>query len=154
MSGLTDQDARALTYLARRLRAETHGCREWDDAGTYAKVASLIGQNLAMTIERVLCHATDPEAKTPGAILRPFLTPRPSEQPKARPTPPRKSEQCTRCGGMLPDCACKREHLAATYDDETPTERMDREAAMAAARAGIVAAKGCDGDETADEERA
>lgn len=68
-----------------------------------------------------------------------------------RPNPPKRAEQCTRCGGMLPDCACKREHLAATYDDETPAERMDREAAMAAARAALVAAKGCGGDE---EERA
>jgi hypothetical protein len=154
MSGLTDQDARALTYLARRLRAETHGCREWDDAGTYAVIAKLIGQNLAITVERVLCHATDPEAKTPGAISRPFLPPKPSDQPKARPTPLRREEQCSRCGERKGDCACKREHLAATYDDETPAERMDREAAMAAARAALVAAKGCDGDETAGEERA
>lgn len=69
----TDQDARALTYLACRIRKETHGCREWDDAGTYAVIAELVGQSLAQTVERVTRHAADPEAKTPGAIKRPFV---------------------------------------------------------------------------------
>lgn len=69
----TDQDARALTYLATRLRAETPGAGKWDDAGTYAVIAGLIGQSLAVTIERVVRHAADKDAKTPGAIWRPFV---------------------------------------------------------------------------------
>jgi hypothetical protein len=116
-----DQDARALTYLARRLRTETHGCREWDDAGTYAKIAELIGQNLALTVERVLCHATDPEARTPGSLHRPFTPPKPSSQEPARPHPPKRHEQCRRCGGVLPACACTRDHLAAESDPPAPT---------------------------------
>jgi hypothetical protein len=59
------------------------------------------------------------------------------------PHPPTRDEQCRRCGGRLPDCACQREHLAATYDDDpapTPT-RIDRGAALAAARDAIRAAK-------------
>lgn len=69
----TDQDARALTYLARRLRDDTYGCGKWDENGTYAEVSKLVGQNLAVTIERVVAHACDPAAKTPGAIRRPFV---------------------------------------------------------------------------------
>lgn len=62
-----------------------------------------------------------------------------------RPQPIRREEQCQRCGGQLPNCACRLEHLAATYDDdETEGERMDRETAMQAARAALVAAKGND----------
>jgi hypothetical protein len=37
---------------------------------------------------------------------------------------------------------------------EVLADLIDREVAMAAARAALVAAKGCDGDETAGEERA
>jgi hypothetical protein len=70
---VTDQDARALTYLACRIRKETHGARAWDEAGTYSVVAELIGHSLATTTERVIRHAADPEAKTPGAIKRPFV---------------------------------------------------------------------------------
>lgn len=144
---LTDQDARALTFLARRLRTETHGCREWDDAGTYAKIAELIGQNLALSIERVLCHSTDPEAKTPGAILRPFTPPKPSDQPKAAARPLKRDEQCPRCGGPKDGCACRLEHLAAVYEDESVGERMDRQTALQAARAALVAAKHSNDDE-------
>lgn len=68
-----DQDARALTYLARRLRTETHGARAWDEAGTYAVVAKYVGQHLAETVERITRHAADVEARTPAAIARPFV---------------------------------------------------------------------------------
>jgi hypothetical protein len=70
----TDQDLRALTYLARRLRDETHGCAQWDEAGTFACLKdALAGQNLLISMQRVIGHATDPDAKTPGAIKRPFV---------------------------------------------------------------------------------
>lgn len=77
-----DQDVRALTYLACRIRKETTGCREWDDAGTYAVIAELLNHNLAETIERVTRHAADPAAKTPGAIRRPFVPPAPVAGPR------------------------------------------------------------------------
>jgi hypothetical protein len=117
--GTNDQDARALTYLARRLRTETHGCREWDEAGTYAKVSELTGQNLALTIERVLCHATDPEAKTPGAILRNFTPPKPSQRETAKRGNPHRDEECREHPGQWPDtCAsCKTE----AYDPHAET---------------------------------
>jgi hypothetical protein len=66
---VTDQDLRALTYLARRLRDETHGCAAWDEAGTYAVLKTeLAEQSLPHAVERALGRATDPEAKTPFAL--------------------------------------------------------------------------------------
>lgn len=92
----TDQDLRCLTYLARRLRDETHGCNQWDDAGTFACLkAELGGQNLLIAAQRVIGHATDPEAKTPGAIKRPF-TPTPTNAPTREPYDARKV--CHDCG--------------------------------------------------------
>lgn len=100
--GTTDQDARALTYLARRLRDETHGCASWDEAGTWAVVRTLIGQNLALTIERVTRHAIDPEAKTPGAIKRPFTPPAASAVAPKRGNP-KVGEGCKQHPGQWPD---------------------------------------------------
>lgn len=132
---IDDQELRAIQFLAERVRKATSGAAPWDSAGLAANLRKLADRNLHMTIEHVLRHAADPAAKTPGVLAGAYTPPAPTSA--GRPHPPRKHEQCTRCGGMLPDCACKREHLAATYDDETPAERMDREAAMAAARAAL-----------------
>lgn len=74
-----DQDARALTHLACRIRADTPGAAKWDDNGTYAVIAELIGQSLTVTCERVIRHASDKDARTPGAIRRPFVPPPPPE---------------------------------------------------------------------------
>lgn len=81
----TIRDAQALTYLATRLRDETHGCAKWDQAGTYAVIRELIGQNLAETIHRIVGHALDPEARTPGAIRRPFVPTRTDEPGRRQP---------------------------------------------------------------------
>lgn len=67
------RDLQALHYLAKRLRAETHGAGDWHDNGLTAVLAKLEGHNLAITIERVTRHAGDPEARTPAAIERPFM---------------------------------------------------------------------------------
>lgn len=69
----TEQDLRALAYLAQRLRTETHGAKKWDDAGLWPVLKRLEGHNLALTVERVTRHAQDPEARTPAAIERPFI---------------------------------------------------------------------------------
>ena len=73
VSGTNERDLRALAYLATRLRTETMGAGKWDDNGIWPILKKLEGQNLAVVIERVARHAADPEAKTPGAILRPFV---------------------------------------------------------------------------------
>lgn len=69
----SDRDLQALHYLAQRLRAETHGAGKWDDAGLTSVLAKLKGHNLAITVERVTRHAADADARTPGAIERPFM---------------------------------------------------------------------------------
>lgn len=77
---VNERDVQALTYLAKRIRQDTIGAGKWDEAGIAAKLSELIGQNLAITVERVVRHAADTEARTPGAILRPFNPPPPVEQ--------------------------------------------------------------------------
>ena len=116
----TDQDARALTYLARRLRDETHGANRWDDAGTYAVIAGLVGQNLAVTIERVIRHAADPDAKTPGAIRRPFTPPGPDMT--GPPTPPKAHEACRVCGLYSDRCVCDAGPVLRVVKGEPPTD--------------------------------
>ncbi|HET7386986.1 MAG TPA: hypothetical protein VFJ19_10025 [Nocardioidaceae bacterium] len=140
----TDQDARALTYLAKRLREETHGANRWDEAGIFAVIAKRAGQNLAATIEAVTRHAADATAKTPGAINRPFTPPPPSEQ-RDRYLPPKRGEDCPRhpgqwatsCGGCEADTRA---------DDEPATpprawDAGDAPTGIAACRAALAGAK-------------
>lgn len=99
---VTTRDIQALTYLARRLRDETHGCARWDDAGTFEVFkAELLGQNLLIATQRVVGHATDPEARTPGAIKRGFV-PEPTVAPTHIPFDPR--ETCNVCSERRESC--------------------------------------------------
>lgn len=107
---LTHQDARALAYLARRLRADAN-LTPWDEHGTFSVLRRHIGTALDVMAERVIRHAVDPNASTPGAINRPFVPPAPSEGP---PRPPRPAESCKTCG--------RRMHAADAVCDE-PTLR-------------------------------
>lgn len=69
-----DRDIRMMTEAALRLRDETYGCCKWDAEGTHVVFkAELLNHNLAETWRRVIGHATDPLAKNPGAIKRPFV---------------------------------------------------------------------------------
>lgn len=114
---LTDQDARALTYLAGRLRAETPGAGKWDDAGTYSVIAGLVGQDLAATIERVVRHAADRDAKTPGAIKRPFVPPAPESGTRY----PAKADESCRAhpGEWAHNCrACAADRIAGDETEE------------------------------------
>lgn len=101
----TKRDLQALQYLAQRLREETTGAGKWHDNGLTAVLSKLEGHNLAMTIERVCRHSADPDAKTPGAIERPFV---PDLEPPGPPRPPKPSEACRTCGRALhpPDHVC------------------------------------------------
>jgi hypothetical protein len=122
-SGCNDQDIRALTYLARRLRDETHGAGKWDEAGTYAVFTDVFaGQNLATTMERVLGHATDIEAKTPGAVRRPFTPPPPKLQ---RAYAPKAADEChVHPGNYATNCrGCAADQLA--QEDDPPKPRRD-----------------------------
>lgn len=88
---IDEQELRALAFLALRVRKATHGCAPWDEPGLMANLRKIQNRNLHMTIEHVLRHAADPNAKSPGVIVGSF-TP---EAPKAaRFTPPKRHEEC------------------------------------------------------------
>ena len=127
----TDRDIQALHYIAQRLRAETNGARKWDDAGLTSVLSKLKGHNLAITVERVTRHAGDAEARTPGAIERPFV---PDAPTGGSAQPLRPSEACRNCGrakhgphaecdGRVPlrtaDVSAPVAHLRAIRDEAT-----------------------------------
>ena len=118
----TPRDAQALTYLARRLRDETMGAGAWDEAGTHAVISKLVGQSLAIAAERVLHHAADPKAQTPGAILRPFTPPGPDMHAPRFPARAGIGECRTHPGEHADGCrACAADALAG---DPTPTRPL------------------------------
>ena len=127
---LTDQDARALTYLATRLRAETPGAGKWDDAGTYAVIAGLVGQSLAVTIERVVRHAADKDAKTPGAIRRPFVPAAPESGTRY---PAKDGDSCpSHPGEWAHNCrSCAADRIAGDETEEPRRREADRESYQA-----------------------
>ena len=119
----TPRDVQALTYLARRLRDDTMGAGPWDAAGTNAIISKFVGQNLALTIERVTRHAADPTARTPGAIERPFVP----DAPVAGPRFPARAGAVDECrthpGEHADNCRnCAADRLVR---DETPPRRPD-----------------------------
>lgn len=136
---INKDQARMLTALAVACRPV--GAPRWDDEGVFRAIGRIQTWSLPIVIEHVIRHAADAKAKTPGVIGSSHT---PAELGMPTSTPPRKAEQCLRCGGQLPDCACRREHLAATYDDDQETTRMDAAAARQAARDAIRDAKGSD----------
>ena len=142
----TEQDARALTYLTRRLREETHGAREWDEAGIYAIVKRFVGHNLPLTVERVTRHASDPEAKTPGALERPFLP----DAPKAQTRYPAKlDDECrTHPGEWADGCRmCAADRLAGETSRPRNPRRLDPERVKTHADRARAALRGGASDE-------
>ena len=122
---VTTRDAQALTYLATRIREETYSAGTWDQTGTYAVIAELVGQNLSETIRRVVGHASDPEARTPGAIKRPFV---PKSPPNAGARyPAGATEECRlHRGEWASSCrACAADQLAADPEAVTPERPAD-----------------------------
>lgn len=129
------QDAQTLTYLACRLRAETYGCGNWDQAGTFSVIRELIGQNYAESLHRVVGHAMDPEARTPGAIRRPFV-PKRTDEPGRR-QPAKAGEDCLRHPGeYVGSCRpCSVEHLHAPTDPVLDDDRTAGRELLAEIRA-------------------
>jgi hypothetical protein len=134
---VTPEQGRMLATLAVACRP--YNAPRWDEAGTLAAIKRIATWNLAVVIDNVIKHASDPRAVSPGVIGGNYTPP---DVVKPSATPPKKHEQCARCGGLKGGCACAREHLAATYDDDQETTRMDAETARKAARDAIHAAKG------------
>jgi hypothetical protein len=146
MSGINDQDARALTYLAMRVRAETYGAGPWDEHGTAATIANLKGRSLAMTTEHIIRHASDPKAKTPGVLLGAF-TPSKAAEVDRRHVAPKRDEACDLCGGWKNACPCSR---VEAFGDKPEVPRMSRDQALATARAALTHAKHTNTEEAAD----
>lgn len=121
--GVTEQDLAGLAYFARRLREETHGCGLWDPPGIKAAVDEMRNWNLEVALEQILRRATDPDARTPKAMLhRVTSAALPSEKPKyAGPVKP--ADECPKHIGQPrpPHCAtCATDAVDAYSDHETP----------------------------------
>lgn len=135
MSTIDDQALRALCFLALRVRRDTHGAGPWDEAGLMANLRKIANRNLHLTIEHVLRHAADPNAKSPGVILGSYTPAAPD--PKAQPfTPPKRHEACAACGRHHDHCLCPD---GPTSLDQQPTPApptSEYTAAKAALREG------------------
>lgn len=143
---IDDQELRAIAFLALRVRRATPGAGPWDEDGLITNLRKIANRNLHLTIEHVLRHAADSAAKSPGVLVGRF-TP---EAPKTeRAHPPKRNEQCPRCGGRLPDCACTLEDRAVEYDDEPPAGWLTKDEALAQMRAAVAAAKYVEEDSNA-----
>ncbi len=132
---VTARDAQALTYLAQRLRDDTPGCGKWDENGTNAVISRLLGQNLALTVERVVRHACDATARTPGAIDRPFLPDLPAPGPRH---PASVGQDCPAHPGEYADAcrSCAADRLAGD-----PATTRTRSAADPSAHAARIRAR-------------
>lgn len=108
-----DQELRALAFLALRIRRATSGAGPWDEDGLMTNLRKIQNRNLHMLVEHTIRHAADPAAKTPGVLQGTFTPEAPVPDNRAR--PPKRAEQCPRCGGFRGSCACQHEHRA---DDE------------------------------------
>lgn len=146
----TTRDAQALTYLAARLREETHGCGKWDQNGTYSVIAELVGQSLPDVTRRVIGHASDPEARTPGAIKRPFV-PKAADDPKAPRFPAKPGEDCRYHPGEHAHLcrACAADKLAGDQPAPRPTTAAPPPPAYLDARRNLGRGDGDDESEPA-----
>ncbi len=126
-----DRDIRTMADTACRLRDETYGCCKWDSTGTFVVFKEvLLGWDLGEAWRRVIGHATDAEAKTPGAIKRPFVP----DAPKADYRHPVKAgEDCRRHVGEVAH-ACRLCAVEGYTHPEDPTPDPTFAAARALGR--------------------
>lgn len=68
MVTLTDQDLRALTYAAIRVRQGVPGASRWDEQGTYANIAKVRDRSYAEVNMAVTRAAADRDVENPGVI--------------------------------------------------------------------------------------
>lgn len=135
---IDDQELRALHFLALRVRRATSGAGPWDADGLMTNLRKIADRNLHLTVEHVLRHAADPNAKTPGVIVGSFTPEAPKATPKLH--PPKKADECRHHPGQYPPpyCGpCATEGRAWGDDQATPTSPADREASLAACREAL-----------------
>jgi len=92
--GVTDQDIPWLVHGVKRLREQTYGCGKWDDAGIVAAVSGMRGWNFPTAVEQILRRATDPEARTPKALLHKVSSAVLPSEKRTQGGPPKRTEEC------------------------------------------------------------
>lgn len=92
----------ALGHLVTVIRADRK-LPTWDRRGIDQVLASLRHLDAHELATRAIGHAADPEARTPGALRRPFLPTPAAPRPAG---PPPKREQCADCGIWKHRCKC------------------------------------------------
>ena len=104
---VTDQDARALAYLAARMRP--HGARRWDEAGIVAAIGKVKHLSLADVALAVTRAADDRTLETPAPIgnvrstcWRERSTDRPAEH-----KPFVREHTCGVCGYAKSECEAR-----------------------------------------------
>ncbi|RNL66268.1 hypothetical protein EFK50_01175 [Nocardioides marmoriginsengisoli] len=134
---VNDRDISALVHLACRIREDTYGCGTWDRQGIHTVFTrELTGMHLMTAIEIVVAHASDPDAKTPAAITRPFL-------PKPATTVPKDPTRCRDHPDELAEPYCRvhkteyavgyGEHDGPPPDPDIPADLTPADKARAAA---------------------
>lgn len=128
---IDDQELRAIHFLALRVRKVTAGAGPWDADGLMSNLRKIADRNLHMTIEHVLRHAADPNAKTPGVLAGSYTPVAPT--PTRRTSPPKRAEECrTHIGQYADNCGgCNADRLAEPADQGAPMSQAD---ALKAAR--------------------
>lgn len=128
-------DVAHLAYLARRLRKETYGCAQWDEAGTYSVIREFVGRSYGETLHLVVGHSMDPKAQTPGAMRRPFV-PQRTDEPGRR-LPAKVGEDCKRHPGEYVGACrgCAVDSLTSEHDVVLDDDRSAGRALRDAIRA-------------------
>lgn len=112
---VTDQQARAIAYLAAAVRP--HRAPTWDEAGIVANIAKVRDRDLATVTLAVIRAASDRDAKSPGVI--PTNGPHWSEklaEPKWQPTILAPEERCSICSQPEDRCRALNVRAADGHD--------------------------------------
>ncbi|HEY9352594.1 MAG TPA: hypothetical protein VIP28_05060 [Nocardioides sp.] len=114
---VTDQDARALAYLAARMRP--HGARRWDEAGIIAAIGKVKHIALADVALAVVRAADDRTLETPAPIgnLRSTCWRERNANRPAEHKPYVREDTCGTCS--LPESECR-----LRWEDDHEFERM------------------------------
>ena len=132
---IDEQQMRAIAFLAARCRPT--GSKPWDEAGIVANLRKVAHLDAAEVVIATIRAAANRQAESPGVI--PHLGGehwREKVTEKGRAVPPKRDEQCRRCGSFKGNCACQQESRA--WDaDENRGDAMSKDDALALAREAL-----------------
>lgn len=125
---VTQQEARAIAFLAHNRRATLHGATNWDEAGIIAALAKVAQLDLADVTMAAMRAAADRTLETPGAIGNPS-SPCWRERVQAETGAPRRDfDRGTHCG----TCSEPEDRCRARWADDHEFEPIGRALAAAA----------------------